>query len=90
MIAALRSLFGEKETHNRFLEIADEDDEVGQFHCHMLANLSPTWNAECDGRLRSRASLSDVRTASAPSADDDDDDDDDDALGPVTEWSEGM
>ena len=61
---------------NRFLEIADWDDEVGQFHRHVLANLSPTWNAECDGRLRGRASLSDVRVSSAPSGDDDDDDDD--------------
>ena len=51
----------------------------------MVANLRPTWNAECDGHLRGRASLSDVRVASAPSGDDDDDDDD--ALGHLTVWS---
>ena len=49
------------------------------------------WIAERDGRPRGRASLSDVRVASALSGDDDDDDDDDDdALGHLTVWSEAM
>ena len=77
MFATLRSLFDEKVLHESFLGIADENDEGGKSHRHVVANLRPMWNAECDRRLRGRASLSDVRVASAPSRDDDDDDDDD-------------
>ena len=41
-----------------------------------LRTFVQRWNAECDGRLRGRGSLSYVRVASAPSGDDYDDDDD--------------
>ena len=52
LFAALQSTFSDNESHNRFLGIADEDDEVGQFHRHVLANLRPMWHAESDGRLK--------------------------------------
>ena len=67
MFATLQSLFGEKELHESFLGIADEDDEGGKSQRYVVANLRPTRNAECDGRLRGRATLSGVRVASAPS-----------------------
>ena len=91
MFVTLQSLFGKKQLHESSLGIADENDEDGKSHRHVVANLRPTRSAGCDGRLRSRARLSDVRVASAPSGEDgDDDDDDDDALGHLIVWSEAV
>ena len=87
MFPTLQSLFGEMQLHESSLGTADEDDEDGKSHRHVVANLRPTRNAECDGRIRGRESLSDVRVASAPSRDDDDDDD---ALGHLIGWSEAV
>ena len=88
MFAPSKASSVKKQLHESSLGIADEKDEDGKSHCHVVANLRPTRNAECDGRLRGRASLSDVRVASAPSGDDDNDDDD--ALGHLIVWSEAV
>ena len=42
MFAALQSVFIEKKLHEQFSGIADEEDEVGQFHRNVLANLQET------------------------------------------------
>ena len=51
-VAAVQSLFGGEALDDHPLGILDEDDDVGQFHRHVLANLRARWSAESDGRLR--------------------------------------